>query len=162
MSPAASSVLTPETAALGFAIGLLFALICYLTTNLSPGGMISPAGLAITLVEDWRRIIVIACVVALTWAGTVVVQRFVILYGKRLFAGALMLGIFLQVTLFAFVLRRFPLLLSHETLVFLVPGLIAYHLVRQPVVPTLISTTFVTAVTYAVLATGILLHLLGA
>jgi hypothetical protein len=161
MSIAANSVLTPETAALGFAIGLLLALVCYLATNLSPGGMISPAGLAITLVEDWRRVIMITCVVALTWAGTVVVQWFVILYGKRLFASALMLGVFLQVTLFTFLLKRYPLLLSHETLVFLVPGLIAYHLIRQPVLPTLISTTSVTAVTYAVLETGILLHLLS-
>lgn len=29
-------IVTPQTAALGIALGLLFSLICYLTTNLSP------------------------------------------------------------------------------------------------------------------------------
>jgi gamma-polyglutamate biosynthesis protein CapC len=30
--------LNAQTAALGIALGLVFSLICYLTTNLSPGG----------------------------------------------------------------------------------------------------------------------------
>lgn len=38
------SVLTPEIAAIGIGLGLMFSLICYLTTNLSPGGMITLAG----------------------------------------------------------------------------------------------------------------------
>lgn len=38
------TVLTPEIAAIGIALGLMFSLVCYLTTNLSPGGMITPAG----------------------------------------------------------------------------------------------------------------------
>jgi len=42
--------LSPETATLALAIGLVFALGCYLVTNLSPGGMITPAWLAVTLV----------------------------------------------------------------------------------------------------------------
>jgi hypothetical protein len=38
------------TACLG--IGLVLALVCYLTTNLSPGGMITPGWIAVALIED--------------------------------------------------------------------------------------------------------------
>ncbi len=38
--------MTPEVAVLGISLGLFFSLICYLVTNLSPGGMITPGWLA--------------------------------------------------------------------------------------------------------------------
>ncbi len=71
-----------------------------------------------------------------------------------------MLGVFLQMTLFLLFLDLFPLLFSHETLGFIVPGLVAYQLVRQPVVATLTATTVVTAAAYGVMLTGVLLRFL--
>jgi len=156
-----STALTAEAATLALAIGLLFALSCYLITNLSPGGMISPAWLAVTLITDWRRVILIAGVTALTWIGTLLLRKVVILYGKRLFAGVVMLGVFLQMTLSLFLLKEYPLLFSHQTLGFIVPGLVAYQLIRQPIVATISATAAVTALTYAVLVSGMLLHLIG-
>ena len=44
--------LPAEVATLGLAIGLLFSLVCYLTTNLSPGGMITPGWVAATPMCD--------------------------------------------------------------------------------------------------------------
>ena len=85
------TVLAPEVATVALAIGLLFALTCYLTTNLSPGGMITPGWIALTLVEDPRKMIVVVAITALSWAGTLVLQRVVILYGKRLFAAVILL-----------------------------------------------------------------------
>ncbi|MGN6522058.1 MAG: poly-gamma-glutamate biosynthesis protein PgsC/CapC [Actinomycetes bacterium] len=152
--------LTPEVAVLGIALGLVFSLICYLLTNLSPGGMITPGWLALTLVTDLRRIFLIGVVILLTYFGTRLLQRVVILYGKRLFASVVLLAVFLQMTLFLFFLRQYPLLFTHETLGFIVPGLIAYQLLRQPKVATLLSTTIVTALAYVVLLTGVLLRLL--
>jgi gamma-polyglutamate biosynthesis protein CapC len=151
--------LTPETATLALAIGLLFALTCYLVTNLSPGGMITPAWLALTIVTDWRRVGLIAGVTLLTWLGTLVLHRVVILYGKRLFASVVMLGVFLQMTLALFILKEYPLLFSHQTLGFIVPGLIAYQLVRQPVLPTVAATVAVTGLTTGVLLAGQLAHI---
>lgn len=152
--------LTPEVAVLGIALGLVFSLICYLLTNLSPGGMITPGWLALTLVTDLRRIFLIGVVILLTYFGTRLLQRVVILYGKRLFASVVLLAVFLQMTLFLFFLRQYPLLFTHETLGFIVPGLIAYQLLRQPKAATLLSTTIVTALAYVVLLTGVLLRLL--
>jgi hypothetical protein len=67
--------LVPEVATLGLAIGLLFSLICYLTTNLSPGGMITPGWVALTLVEDYRRAALVVLMTALTFGASKLLQR---------------------------------------------------------------------------------------
>ncbi|MET8244066.1 poly-gamma-glutamate biosynthesis protein PgsC/CapC [Streptomyces sp. NPDC005202] len=151
------SVLTPEIAAIGIAIGLLFSLICYLTTNLSPGGMITPGWLALTLVEDLQRAAMVVGVTVLTYVGTLLMQKFVILYGKRLFAAVVLLGVTLQATVMIVLSLEFPLMYANQTLGFIVPGLIAYQLVRQPRGATLLATGSVTLMAYVVLTAGILL-----
>ncbi|GAA1895118.1 MULTISPECIES: poly-gamma-glutamate biosynthesis protein PgsC/CapC [Streptomyces] len=151
------SVLTPEIAAVGIALGLLFSLVCYLTTNLSPGGMITPGWLALTLVEDLQRAAMVLGVTVLTYVGTLLMQKFVILYGKRLFAAVVLLGVTLQATVMIVLSIEFPLMYANQTLGFIVPGLIAYQLVRQPKGPTLLATGSVTLMAYVVLTAGILL-----
>ncbi|MGW6458799.1 poly-gamma-glutamate biosynthesis protein PgsC/CapC [Streptomyces sp. NPDC055078] len=151
------SVLTPEIAAIGIALGLLFSLVCYLTTNLSPGGMITPGWLALTLVEDLQRAAMVVGVTVLTYVSTLVMQKFVILYGKRLFAAVVLTGVMLQATVMIVLSLEFPLMYSNQTLGFIVPGLIAYQLVRQPKGPTLLATGSVTLMAYVVLTAGILL-----
>jgi poly-gamma-glutamate biosynthesis protein PgsC/CapC len=152
--------LAPEIATIGLAIGLVLSLLCYLTTNLSPGGMITPGWLALTIVEDYRRAAIIVLMTALTYGGTRVLQRMVILYGKRLFAAVVLLGVLLQVSFLMFLQADFPLLFVHQTLGFVVPGLIAYQLIRQRPVPTLLATGGVSLVSYAVLASGVLTGLI--
>ncbi|GAA3034900.1 poly-gamma-glutamate biosynthesis protein PgsC/CapC [Actinokineospora globicatena] len=153
MNPA---TLAPEVATLGLAIGLVFSLACYLTTNLSPGGMITPGWLGLTLVEDYRRALIVVVMSALTFGVVKLLQRVVILYGKRLFAAVVLTGVLLQTTLFLLIQSDFPLLFSHQTLGFVVPGLIAYQLVRQPPVITILATSIVSAAGYGVLASGVL------
>jgi gamma-polyglutamate biosynthesis protein CapC len=154
--------LAPQVATIALAIGLLLALACYLTTNLSPGGMITPGWLALTLIEDVGRIAVIVGVTALAYLGTRTLQRTVILYGKRLFAAVTMLSVLLSTSLFLVVQRDYPLLFTHQTLGFIIPGLIAYQLVRQPALVTLAVTGTVTLASYGVLASGLLLGLVPA
>jgi poly-gamma-glutamate biosynthesis protein PgsC/CapC len=151
------SVLTPEIAAVGIAIGLLFSLVCYLTTNLSPGGMITPGWLALTLVEDLQRAAMVVGVTVLTYVCTLLMQKYVILYGKRLFAAVVLLGVTLQATVMIVLSIEFPLMYANQTLGFIVPGLIGYQLVRQPKGPTLLATGSVTLMAYVVLTAAILL-----
>lgn len=151
------AVLTPEIAAIGIALGLMFSLVCYLTTNLSPGGMITPGWLALTLIEDLQRAAMVVGVTVLTYLCTQLMQKFVILYGKRLFAAVVLTGVVLQATVFLVLQREFPLLYANQTLGFIVPGLIAYQLQRQPKGATLLSTTTVTLANYVVLMAGLLL-----
>jgi gamma-polyglutamate biosynthesis protein CapC len=141
------------TACLG--IGLVFALLCYLTTNLSPGGMITPGWIALALIEDPPQAAVMFVMTIVTYVLTKVMQRFVILYGKRLFAAIVLLSVFLQLTLFVLVQRDLPLLFAHQTLGFVAPGLVAYQLVRQPPRATILATTMVAGLTYAVAISGI-------
>ncbi|URM91334.1 poly-gamma-glutamate biosynthesis protein PgsC/CapC [Streptomyces sp. MRC013] len=151
------AVLTPEIAAIGIALGLLFSLVCYLTTNLSPGGMITPGWLALTLVEDLQRAAMVLGVTVLTYLCTLLTQKYVILYGKRLFATVVLIGVVLQGTVMIVLQMEFPLLYANQTLGFIVPGLIAYQLVRQPKGPTVLATGSVTLMAYVVLTAGILL-----
>ncbi|MEV4544063.1 poly-gamma-glutamate biosynthesis protein PgsC/CapC [Micromonospora echinaurantiaca] len=141
------------TASLG--IGLVFALLCYLTTNLSPGGMITPGWIALTLIEDQLQAVIIAGMTVLTYLLTLLMQRVVILYGKRLFAAIVLLSVLLQLTLFVIVQRDLPLLFAHQTLGFVIPGLIAYQLVRQPPKATIMATVIVTAITFGVAYSGV-------
>jgi poly-gamma-glutamate biosynthesis protein PgsC/CapC len=141
------------TACLG--IGLVFALLCYLTTNLSPGGMITPGWIALALIEDPPQAGVMLVMTVVTYVLTILMQRVVILYGKRLFAAIVLLSVFLQLTLFVVVQRDLPLLFAHQTLGFVAPGLIAYQLVRQPPRATILATMMVTGLTYGVAITGV-------
>ncbi|MCQ4041449.1 poly-gamma-glutamate biosynthesis protein PgsC/CapC [Streptantibioticus rubrisoli] len=149
--------LTAQTAALGIALGLVFSLICYLTTNLSPGGMITPGWVALTLITDVQMAALMVAVAVLTFFATKLLQRNVILYGKRLFAAVVLCAVLAQTTVMLALNHEFPLLYTSQTLGFIVPGLISYQLVRQPLAATLISTTAVTLATYVVLVGGLLL-----
>jgi gamma-polyglutamate biosynthesis protein CapC len=155
-----TGTMSPEVATIALAIGLMFAFVCYLTTNLSPGGMITPGWIAVTVTEDPRKLVVIAAVTALTYGSTLVLQRAVILYGKRLFAAVIMVSVLFSTGLFLLVHNDFPVLFVHQTLGFIIPGLIAYQLVRQPRRATIACTTAVSLAAYGVLASGILLDLI--
>ncbi len=88
----------PEVSVLALSIGLVLSLVCYLVTNLSPGGMISPGWLALLLVDDPARALIVASVIVVTFLAMNGLQRVVILYGKRLFATVVLVAVFLQVS----------------------------------------------------------------
>lgn len=96
-------------------------------------------------------------VTVLTYLATLWVQRVAILYGKRLFAAVVLIGVVINGTLMIVLQLEFPLMYTNQTLGFIVPGLIAYQLVRQPKGPTVLATGSVTLMAYVVLAAGILL-----
>jgi hypothetical protein len=122
--------------------------------------MVTPGWLGLALITDPRKRWIIAGVTVATYLGTRLLQRLLILYGKRLFATVLLLGVFLQLTIFLFLAHEHPLEFPLRTLGFIVPGLIAYQCVRQPVTSTLVATGAVTLLSYVVLLSGVLLNLL--
>lgn len=150
---------SPAVATIGLAIGLILSLVCYLVSNLSPGGMITPGWLALTFAEDYRQALLVLAVTVATFGLTVLLQRFVILYGKRLFAAVVLIGVLLQTTLFLIIQQRVPLLFTHETLGFVAPGLIAYQLTRQRILNTVVATGVVTGASYALLVSGVLVNI---
>ena len=74
----------------------------------------------------------------------------------------MMLSVLLSIGLFLVVQRDYPLLFAHETLGFVVPGLVAYQLVRQPLLPTVLATSAVSLASYGLLASGLLLGAVSA
>jgi hypothetical protein len=91
----------------------------------------------------------------LTYLLARLIQRIVILYGKRQFAAIVLLSVLLQLTMFVLVQRDLPLLFAHQTLGFVIPGLIAYQLVRQPPRATILATLVVTAITFGIAYSGV-------
>jgi poly-gamma-glutamate biosynthesis protein PgsC/CapC len=151
--------LPPEVSVLLIALGLVLALACYLATNLSPGGMITPGWLALVLIVQPLLALVIGAVVVITYLLCRGLERIVILYGKRLFATVVLVSVFFQITFFLFLVNSSPLFFDVTTLGFIVPGLVAYQLMRQPAIATLVATATVTMVAYSVMLAGILLRL---
>ncbi|MGI8809373.1 MAG: poly-gamma-glutamate biosynthesis protein PgsC/CapC [Acidimicrobiales bacterium] len=120
--------------------------------------MISPGWLALLLVDDPARALIVASVIVVTFLAMNGLQRVVILYGKRLFATVVLVAVFLQVTVSLFLYDLFPTFFATTTLGFIVPGLVAYQLIRQPIGATVVSMAAVTALTYAVVISGVLLQ----
>jgi poly-gamma-glutamate biosynthesis protein PgsC/CapC len=151
--------LAPEVSALVISLGLVLSLVCYLVTNLSPGGMITPGWLALAfIVQPLLALLIIAVVIA-TYVVCQWLQRVVILYGKRLFATVVLVAVFFQLTAFIFIVQHSSVFYDATTLGFIVPGLVAYQLIRQPVVATITATATVTMVAYCVMLAGILLRM---
>ncbi|MEX0991292.1 MAG: poly-gamma-glutamate biosynthesis protein PgsC/CapC [Actinomycetota bacterium] len=159
-TPAPLEGLTPQIAVLGISIGLLISLVCYLITNLSPGGMITPGWVALVLVENPSHALLIGLTVVLTYLIMKRVQKLVILYGKRLFATVVMIAVFLQLTFFLVLVGNLPNIFENTTLGFIVPGLVAYQLIRQPIPATVTALVTVTALTYGIMLTGVILGLI--
>jgi len=154
------NALPPELSVLGLGLGLVLALGCYLLTNLSPGGMITPGWLALVLIVDPGFGVLIIGVAVVTFWVSRLIQRVVILYGKRLFATVVLVGVFLQITVFVVNSGRGSS--GYSTLGFIIPGLLAYQLIRQPLVATLTATTVVASVAYTIILVGVELHLVEA
>jgi poly-gamma-glutamate biosynthesis protein PgsC/CapC len=149
--------LTPQTAVLGLAIGIICALLFYLRTRLSPGGLLTPGWLAVALVADLRAAVVVLAASVLTYLGVLVFQRYLILYGDRLLAASLLLGIVIAAGWYLLSGAGFPALYSIAALGLIVPGWLAYQLACQPVLPTVVITGLATGASYATLIAALAL-----
>ncbi len=132
--------LSSELSAVIIASGLLFGLVGYLVTNVAPAGLMVPGFLVLTALEDARSLVTVVAVTAVTVAIMKVLQRITILYGKRLFAVAVLVSSFMSVTAFVTLHLRYPFLFGGDTLSFIIPGLMTYQLVRPRALQTLAAT----------------------
>lgn len=137
--------ISSELGAVIIAAGLLFGLVGYLVTNVAPAGLMVPGCLVLTALEDVRSLITVVVVTAITVLLMKVLQRVTILYGKRLFAVAVLVSCFMSVTAFVSLHVRFPFLFGGDTLSFIIPGLMTYQLVRPRALQTLAATGVVSA-----------------
>lgn len=141
--------LSSELSAVIVAAGLLFGLVGYLITNVAPAGLMVPGCVVLTALEDVRSLVTITIVTIVTVGLMKALQRITILYGKRLFAVAMLVSSFLSLGAFLALHLRYPFLFGGDTLSFLVPGLMSFQLVRPRALQALAATAVVTCGTGA-------------
>lgn len=137
-----------------FVVGLVAGFLYYELVGVSPGGVIPPAYFALFLHQPERMVVTLVLALAV-WGVMRVLQRHTFLFGRRRLLTALLLG-FAAKWLAERVLA--PALASPieiHAIGFIVPGLVANDMVRQRVLPTVLSLGIVTV------ATGLVGLLLG-
>ena len=121
-------------------VGILIAILYSEISGYSTGGMVAPVYLALNLKDPWR-IAFSLLVVLLVWACDKLIGKFLILYGRRLFAVNVVLSF-----LFSFLIGAIGLFpFGIRVIGYLVPALIVRDLERQGVVKTGLSIGIVTA-----------------
>jgi poly-gamma-glutamate biosynthesis protein PgsC/CapC len=149
--------LNPQAAVLGLAIGILCALLFYLRTRLSPGGLLTPGWLAVAVIWDRQAALVVLAATVLTYLGMLLARRYIILYGDRLLAASMVLGIVLESGWYLATGDRFPPLYSFAALGLIIPGWLCFQLASQPLKPTLVTTGLATAMSATVLGAVVMI-----
>ena len=118
-------------------IGMFLSLILTETIGLAAGGIVVPGYIALVLHNPVQ---VIATIVAglITYLIIKLLSTYIIIYGRRLLIISILIGY-----LIAYVTRIAPTISLNEvsmniqTVGFVIPGLIAYWIARQGIIPTL-------------------------
>jgi len=130
-------------------VGLLLALLWAELTDISPGGIIVPGYLALSVDHPLRLLATLAAAL-LTIAVYRLLERHIILFGRRRFVLMILIGAFLSQAWFLILPRLFASPLEFRVIGWIIPGVLAGNLARQKFWPTLASTATVTALTFAV------------
>ena len=131
-------------------IGLIIGMIFYEKFDLSPGGVVTPGYLALFFRKPDRIFITIIIAFLVWMALEFLVKRF-ILYGRRRFLLALLIGFALKLIIEIFVQPNLELPFELVSIGYIIPGLIANEMVRQKPVKTILSLGIVTCITFIVL-----------
>jgi len=121
-----------------FIIGLIVGFIFYELTGISPGGVIVPAYFAMFIYDPQKIIITIALALVIY-----IIIRFLsphmILYGRRKFLLAIVLGFFLKLLIETQIQPMAIMKLDLQSIGYIIPGLIANEIGRQKIVSTFLS-----------------------
>jgi gamma-polyglutamate biosynthesis protein CapC len=128
-------------------IGLIIGILFYEIFGISPGGVITPGYFAL-FINQPNRILVTIIIAIAVWGVLELLSRHLILYGKRKFLLALLLGFCGKLLIEGFVQ---PLAFVHIDLLsvgYIIPGLIANEISRQNITKTFAATGIVTVLVY--------------
>ncbi|MBN1940465.1 MAG: poly-gamma-glutamate biosynthesis protein PgsC [Candidatus Aminicenantes bacterium] len=129
-------------------IGLPVALIVAEITGILPGGIIVPAFLALYVEQPVR----IAATLAAAFAALGLYRaaaRFVLLFGRRRFIFLLLAGALIGQAWLLLWPRLIPATIDLRVIGWIIPGLLANNLARQPIGRTLAGLAGATGLTYA-------------
>lgn len=130
-------------------IGLVLALVWAELTDVSPGGIIVAGYFALYLDRPLRVAATLAVALA-AWAVVRALSRQLILFGRRRFVLAVLVGAVLSQAWLLAAPRLFAGPVETRVIGWIVPGILASSLARQKPLPTLASLAAVSTLTYAV------------
>jgi len=131
-------------------IGLLVGFLFYELTGYSPGGIITPAYLALTVYDPLKIVMTMAIGVLVYWSIDGLSRR-TILYGRRKFLLALLIGVCLKIALDRWVQPIPAMPFDLSSIGYIIPGLIGHEMSRQKVLPTVASIIIVSVIIALVL-----------
>jgi gamma-polyglutamate biosynthesis protein CapC len=126
-----------------FIIGLIVGFLFYELTGISPGGVIAPAYLAISVQQPDRIIMTIFLALIIYFIIRYLASWF-ILYGRRKFLLAVLLGFFFKLLIDKLIQPAAITAIDLQSVGYIIPGLIANEMGRQNSTSTLLSLGIVT------------------
>jgi len=131
-------------------IGMVVGFIFYELVGFSPGGVVVPGYLALTL-HSPTKILTTIGVALITYLVVEGFSSFTILYGRRRFITMILIGFFIKWILEEVIIRVSVMHLEIVAIGYVVPGILANEMKRQGIIPTLISTTIVVVIARLIL-----------
>lgn len=131
-------------------IGLIVGFLFYELVGYSPGGVVAPGYLALFVGEP-LRILTTVVLAVIVWSLLELLSARLIVYGRRRFLLALLLGFCGKFALDYWVQPAVGLTLDLQSIGYIIPGLIAHEMVRQRPFPTLASLGIVTSIVAMIL-----------
>jgi poly-gamma-glutamate biosynthesis protein PgsC/CapC len=128
-----------------FLVGLIVGFAYYEWVGLSPGGVIPPAYFALFIHEP-ERILVTAALALIVYGAVRVLQRHTFLYGRRRLLAALLLGFVAKWCAEGVLAPNVSTPFEIHAVGYIIPGLVANDMVRQHVVPTVLSIGIATII----------------
>ncbi len=127
-----------------FVLGIVAALLVDELTGYSPGGIIVPAFLVLTLHVPTQFLLTVGVAIVAFWVG-LLAQSWMLLYGRRRFAFLILTGLILKMALDSWLplVGVFPFGLA--IVGYVIPGVLADNIIRQGIWPTLASMLLATA-----------------
>ncbi|KPK64771.1 hypothetical protein AMJ83_00860 [candidate division WOR_3 bacterium SM23_42] len=126
-------------------IGMFLSLILTETIGLAAGGIVVPGYIALVLHHPVQ---VIATILAglITYLIIKLLSSYIIIYGRRLLIISILVGYLIAyLTRISPMIRLDALILDVQTVGFVIPGLIAYWIARQGIIPTLAAMLIVSS-----------------
>ncbi len=126
-----------EVVLVGVAVSLLF----FELTGLSPAGLVVPGYIALSLQTPWR-VLYTLLIAILAWGAARLLERWMILYGRRRFAVLILLSFLINEVIVGMgILPYDPGMIG-----VLVPGIIANEVEKQGVLKSLLSLAVVVGI----------------
>ena len=126
-------------------IGMFLSLILTETIGLAAGGIVVPGYIALVL-HNPVQVISTIVVGIITYLIVKLISLYIIIYGRRLLIISILIGYLIAyITKISPMVAMNTLSINIETIGFVIPGLIAYWIARQGIIPTLSAMIIVSS-----------------